>query len=44
MAKHEHGTMEHEVQGKTFSGFVNFVKWSIIAILVFLVFLAIVNG
>ncbi len=44
MAKHEHGTMNSEVQEKTFYGFIKFVKWSIILILLFLVFLAIVDG
>ena len=42
--KHKHGTMDITVQEKTFAGFVKFVTWSIILILVFLVFLAMVNG
>ncbi|MEE9428181.1 MAG: aa3-type cytochrome c oxidase subunit IV [Paracoccaceae bacterium] len=44
MSKHEHGSMETEAHEDTFFGFVNFVKWAIIAILGFLIFLAIVNG
>jgi len=44
MAKHEHGSMNSDDHQKTFVGFVNIVKWSIIFILVFLVFLAMVNG
>lgn len=42
--EHKHGTMDITVQEKTFSGFVRFVTWSVILILVFLVFLAMVNG
>ena len=44
MAKHEHGNMDVENHEKTFEGFVKIVTWSTIWILVFLVFLAIVNG
>ncbi len=42
--EHKHGTMDIEVQEKTFDGFVKFTTWSVIGILVFLVFLAIVGG
>ncbi len=44
MAKHEHGTMESDTHENTFFGFVNFVKWAIILIIAFLIFLAMVNG
>jgi len=44
MAKHEHGSMNTDDHQKMFVGFVNFAKWTIIFILVFLVFLAMVNG
>lgn len=44
MAKFKHGTMDTEVQQKTFDGFVSFVGRSIVVILLFLVFLAIVDG
>lgn len=44
MAEHKHGEMDIEVQEKTFHGFVSFVTKSVIAIIVFLIFLAIVNG
>ena len=44
MAKHEHGTMKCDEQEATFFGFINFVKWSIILIIAFLIFLAIVGG
>jgi aa3 type cytochrome c oxidase subunit IV len=41
MAEHKHGSMNIETQEKTFFGFINFVKWSIIVILAVVVFLAI---
>ena len=44
MAEFKHGSMEIEVQEKTFSGFVTFVTRAVIFIAVFLVFLAIVGG
>jgi len=40
MAEHKHGSMDYKVQEKTFDGFVNFTKWSIIVILVTLVLMA----
>ncbi|TRD20706.1 aa3-type cytochrome c oxidase subunit IV [Palleronia caenipelagi] len=44
MAKHSHGSMDIEVQEKTFDGFVSIVAKSAAFIVVFLIFLAIVNG
>ena len=44
MSEHEHGSMNIDVQEKTFAGFVKFVTNTVIAIAVFLVFLALVNG
>lgn len=44
MAEHKHGEMDTSVQEKTFDGFINITKWSVIAIIVTLVFIAIVNG
>ncbi len=44
MAKHEQGKMDIEVQERTFQGFVKTVTWTAVLILVFLVFLAMVNG
>ena len=44
MAEHKHGEMNIEVQEKTFAGFVRFVATSVVIILVFLIFLALVNG
>lgn len=42
--EHEHGSMDTSDQEKTFEGFVKFTTYSVIGILVFLVFLALVNG
>ena len=44
MSEHKHGEMNTDVQEKTFAGFVKAVSWSVVVILVFLVFLAMVNG
>jgi len=44
MAEFKHGSMDTEAQEKTFSGFVKTVKWASIAIICFLIFLAIVDG
>ncbi len=44
MAEHEHGTMDIKDQEQTFAGFVKFTTYTVIGILIFLVFLAMVNG
>ena len=44
MADHKHGEMDTTAQEQTFNGFVGFVTKTVIFILVFLVFLALVNG
>jgi hypothetical protein len=44
MAEHKHGEMDIEVQEKTFDGFVKAVTWSAVAIIVALIFIALVNG
>jgi hypothetical protein len=44
MADHEHGNMDIEDQEKTFEGFVKFVTWSVILIVAFLIFLALVGA
>lgn len=44
MAEYEHGKMNIETQEKTFDSFVKTVAYSVVGILVFLVFLALVNG
>lgn len=41
MAEHKHGEMDTSVQEKTFEGFVNWTKWSVIVITGIVVFLAI---
>lgn len=44
MAEHEHGKMDVSVQEKTFENFVSIVTKTTIAIIVFLVLLALVNA
>lgn len=44
MTKHEHGTVDIKEHEETFHRFVKIVAWSMVAIIVFLVFLAIVNA
>ena len=44
MADHIQGTMDITAQEKTFNGFIQFIKYTVIAIVVFLVFLALVGG
>ncbi|MEM7641285.1 MAG: aa3-type cytochrome c oxidase subunit IV [Pseudomonadota bacterium] len=38
--QHEHGKMDTTEHEKTFAGFVNFAKWTVIVIIAVLVFLA----
>lgn len=44
MAEHKHGSMEIEEQEKTFEGFIQYVTWAAVAIIVFLILLAMING
>ena len=44
MAEHKHGEMDITVQEKTFDNFMWFVSRGAIAIVVFLIFLALVNA
>lgn len=44
MAEHKHGEMDTSVQEKTFDGFMSMVTKGSIAIIVFLIFLALVGG
>jgi hypothetical protein len=44
MADHKHGEMDIEVQEKTFDGFMKWVTYSSVAIVVLLLFIALVNG
>ena len=41
---HKHGEMDTTVQEKTFEGFIKATAWSVAAIVVFLILLAMVNG
>lgn len=44
MAEYKHGEMDTSVQEYTFNGFMKYVTRGAIAILVFLVLLAMING
>jgi hypothetical protein len=44
MANHKHGEMDITVQEKTFDSFIWFVSRGTIGIIIFLIFLALVNG
>ena len=44
MSKHEHGSMNTEVQEKTFEGFMSVVTKTTIASILVLVFMALVNS
>lgn len=44
MADHKHGEMDIAPHEKTFAGFVNWVSRAVVIILLFLIFLAMVNG
>lgn len=44
MADHKHGEMDTSVQEKTFDGFIGLVTKGSVAIILLLVFIAIVNG
>lgn len=44
MADHKHGEMDIKVQEKTFDSFVNITKWSVVAIIATLIFIALVNS
>jgi len=42
--EHKHGSMDIEVQEKTFEGFMKFTTYAVIGIIVFLILLAMING
>lgn len=42
--EHKHGSMDIRTHEKTFHGFVTMVTWAAGLIIVFLIFLALVNG
>lgn len=44
MADHKHGEMDTTNQEKTFDGFVKFMAWSAIIVIVVLILLAMING
>jgi hypothetical protein len=44
MTDHKHGEMDITVQEKTFDSFIWFVSRGTIGIIIFLIFLALVNG
>ena len=44
MAEHKHGKMDIEDHERTFEGFVKAAGWSVVLILLFLVFLALFNA
>jgi hypothetical protein len=44
MAEYKHGSMDVSDHEKMFAGFAKFTTYAVVGILVFLVFLALVNG
>lgn len=44
MAKHEHGTVDVTANEKSLGSFVRTVGWTVVVILGFLLFVALVNG
>ncbi|MBC7163546.1 MAG: aa3-type cytochrome c oxidase subunit IV [Roseovarius sp.] len=44
MAEHKHGEMDITVHEKTFEGFVTWAARAVLGIIVFLIFLALVNA
>ena len=44
MAQHKHGEMDTTEQEKTFEGFVRATVWSVIAIIVTLILIALLNA
>jgi hypothetical protein len=45
MAKeYKHGSMDITAQEQTFEGFVRFVSWAVVLIVLFLIFLAMFNS
>ena len=44
MAEHKHGSMNIDVQEKTFTGFIKFTTWAVVVIIAVLIFMAMVNS
>ena len=42
--EHKHGSMDTEVQEKTFAGFINWTTKTVIVCILALIFIALVNG
>ena len=42
--EHKHGSMDAEVQEKTFAGFINWTTKTVIVCILALIFIALVNG
>ena len=42
--EHKHGSMDTEVQEKTFDGFINWTTKTVVVFILALVFIALVNG
>ena len=41
MAEHKHGTMDISVQEKTFAGFIKVSTWTVVAVVLILLFMAV---
>ncbi len=44
MADHKHGSMDIKAHHGTFAGFIAIAKWTVILVIVTLIFMALVNG
>ncbi len=44
MAEHKHGSMDIEVQEKTFEGFIKFATWGAVISILVLIFMAVFNS
>ncbi len=44
MADHQHGSIDVRDHEKTFNGFIRFVTWAAIIVLLILIFMALVNA
>jgi Bacterial aa3 type cytochrome c oxidase subunit IV len=44
MAEHKPGSMDIRTQEQTFAGFVQFVKWGAVLVVLILIFMALVNA
>lgn len=44
MAEHKTGSMNVRAQEETFAGFITFVKWAVVVIILTLIFMALVDA